>query len=99
MRGIARLCRRSVGRRAAPGLCVIDTQTVKCISGRGPRGCDAGKRVSGRKRVALVDAAGHWLAVAVVPASVQDRDTLAAFALRQAQERQGDVAKLAGSDL
>jgi transposase len=46
---------------------------------RGPRGYDAGKRVWGRKRVALVDAAGHWLAVAVVPASVQDRDTLPAL--------------------
>jgi putative transposase len=29
--------------------------------------------------VALVDAAGHWLAIAVVPASVQDRDTLPAL--------------------
>ena len=33
----------------------------------------------GRKRVALVDAEGHWLAVAVVPASVQDRDALEAL--------------------
>src|SRR3982751_3584671 len=32
-----------------------------------------------RKRVALVDADGTWLAVAVVPASVQDRDTLEAL--------------------
>jgi transposase len=58
---------------------------------RGPRGgaCppasrrpdrgDAGKRVLGRKRVALVDAEGHWLAVAVVPASTQDRDALEAL--------------------
>ena len=46
---------------------------------RGPRGYDAGKGVWGRKRVALVDAAGHWLAVAVVPASVQDRDALPAL--------------------
>jgi transposase len=43
---------------------------------RGPRGYDAAKGVVGRKRVALVDAEGHWLAVAVVPASVQDRDAL-----------------------
>ena len=42
-------------------------------------GYDAGKGVWGRKRVALVEAAGHWLAVAVVPASVQDRDTLPAL--------------------
>jgi transposase len=32
--------------------------------------------VLGRKRVALVDADGTWLAVAVLPASVQDRDCL-----------------------
>ena len=44
-----------------------------------PRGYDAAKAVVGRKRVALVDAEGHWLAVAVVPASVQDRDTLEAL--------------------
>jgi len=53
---------------------------------RGPRGGarppasrrldrgDAAKGTVGRKRAALVDAEGHWLAVAVVPASVQDRD-------------------------
>jgi hypothetical protein len=29
--------------------------------------------------VALVDADGTWLAIAVVPASVQDRDTLDAL--------------------
>ena len=46
---------------------------------RGPRGYDAAKGVLGRKRVALVDAEGHWLAVAVVPASVQDRDALEAL--------------------
>jgi putative transposase len=76
---IARLRRRAAGRRARPRLGIIDTQSVKCIGVRGPRGYDAGKGVWGRKRVALVDAAGHWLAIAVVPASVQDRDTLPAL--------------------
>jgi transposase len=38
----------------------------------------------GRKRVALVDADGNWLAISVVPASVQDRDTLPALDDRQA---------------
>ena len=33
----------------------------------------------GRKRVALVDADGTWLAVAVVPANVPDRDCLEAL--------------------
>jgi transposase len=84
MQAIARLRRRSVGRRAAPRLCIIDTQAVKCISVRGPRGYDAGKGVWGRKRVALVDAAGHWLAVAVVPAAVQDRGKAMWPSLREA---------------
>jgi putative transposase len=72
---IAKLRRRAAGRRSPPRLAIIDTQSVKCIAVRGPRGYDAGKQVLGRKRVALVDADGNWLAVAVVPASEQDRDT------------------------
>src|SRR3954468_4799624 len=88
LREVARRRRRKAGRQPGPTLGVIDTQTVKCIGVRGPRGgaCppasrrldrgDAAKGVGGRKRVALVDAEGHRLAVAVVPASVQDRDTL-----------------------
>src|SRR3954463_9892696 len=76
---VARRRRRAMGRRAKPRLSIIDTQAVKCIPVRGPRGYDANKKVLGRKRVALVDADGTWLAIAVVPASVQDRDTLAAL--------------------
>jgi putative transposase len=79
LRDLARLRRRAAGRRPMPRLAIIDTQTVKCISVRGPRGYDPAKRVLGRKRVALVDAEGHWLAIAVVPASVQDRDALPAL--------------------
>ncbi len=79
LRDVARRRRRTAGRRAEPRLSIIDTQVVKCIPVRGPRGYDAGKKVLGRKRVALVDAQGNWLAIAVVPASVQDRDTLAAL--------------------
>ena len=74
LRAVARLRRRAAGRRPEPRLCILDTQAVKCIAVRGPRGYDAGKKVWGRKRVALVDADGTWLAVAVVPAAVQDRD-------------------------
>jgi transposase len=79
LREAARRRRRKVGRRPGPSLGIIDTQAVKCIAVRGPRGYDAAKGVVGRKRVALVDVEGHWLAVAVVPASVQDRDTLEAL--------------------
>ncbi|QEE39033.1 MULTISPECIES: IS5 family transposase [unclassified Methylobacterium] len=76
MRALARRQRRRCGRRSEPRLAIIDTQSVKCISVRGPRGYDAAKKVVGRKRVALVDAEGHVLALAVLPANVQDRDTL-----------------------
>ena len=76
---LASLRRRANGRRPMPRLGIIDTQTVKCLPVRGPRGYDAGKKTVGRKRVALVDADGIWLAVAVVPASVQDRDVLPAL--------------------
>ena len=79
LRAVARLRRRGTGRGSEPRLAIIDTQSVKCIPVRGPRGYDAGKKVLGRKRVALVDAEGHILAVAVVSAAVQDRDTLAAL--------------------
>src|SRR4051794_6970503 len=79
LRDAARRRRRKGGRRPGPTLAIVDTLAVKCIAVRGPRGYDAGKKVLGRKRVALVDAEGHWLAVAVVPASVQDRDTLEAL--------------------
>ena len=78
-REVARRRRRAAGRRPGPRLGIVDTQAIKCIAVRGPRGFDPGKRVLGRKRVALVDAEGHWLAVAVVPASVQDRDALPAL--------------------
>ena len=79
LRAVARLRRQAAGRRPRPSLAIIDTQAVECISVRGPRGYDAAKKVLGRKRVALVDAEGHLLAVAVVPAAVQDRDTLPAL--------------------
>jgi putative transposase len=74
LRAVARRRRRAAGRRPEPRLCILDTQAVKCIGVRGPRGYDAGKKVWGRKRGALVDADGTRLAVAVVPAAVQDRD-------------------------
>jgi putative transposase len=87
LREVARRRRRKTGRRPGPTLAIVDAQAVKCIAVRGPRGgaCppasrrpdrgDAAEGVVGRERVALVDAEGRWLAVAVVPAPVQDRDT------------------------
>jgi len=40
---VARRRRRAMGRRAKPRLSIIDTQSVKCIPVRGPRGYDAAK--------------------------------------------------------
>jgi transposase len=79
LRQVARQRRRALGRKPEPRLAIIDTQSVACIPVRGPRGYDAAKQVLGRKRVALVDAEGIWLAIAVVPANVQDRDCLDAL--------------------
>jgi hypothetical protein len=44
-----------------------------------PRGYDGAKKLVGPKRVAMVDADGRVLALAVVPANLQDRDTLPAL--------------------
>src|SRR3954447_7829308 len=74
LREVARRRRRKGGRRPGPTLGIVDTQAVKCVAVRGPRGYDAAEGVVGRERAALVDAEGTWLTVAVVPASVQDRD-------------------------
>lgn len=79
MRSLARRQRRRCGRRTGPRLAIVDTQSVTCTGVRGPRGYDGAKKLVGRKRVALVDAEGHVLALAVVPANVQDRDTLPAL--------------------
>jgi transposase len=94
---LAVLRRRVTGRRPAPRLAIIDTQPVKCIAVRGPRGYDAGKKLVGRKRVALVDADGTWLAIAVVPALVQERDTLPALDAGKAEWPSLRVAVFAGA--
>ena len=52
----------------------MDSQSVKSTGKRGPRGYDAGKKVTGRKRHMAVDTRGVLLAVVVHPADIQDRD-------------------------
>lgn len=93
LQAAVRLRRRGAGRRSEPRLAIFDTQTVKCIPVRGPPGHNAGEGALVRKRVALVDAEGHILALAVVPASVQDRDTPAAL------DAEGELAEPARGDL
>ena len=67
--------RERVGRDASPSAAIIDSQSVKTTEAGGPRGYDAGKKVNGRKRHALVDTDGRGLVIEPHPASIQDRDS------------------------
>jgi transposase len=66
--------RQRVGREASPTAAIIDSQSVKTCESGGPCGYDAGKKIKGRKRHALVDTDGRGLVLCVHPASIQDRD-------------------------
>ncbi len=66
--------RERVGRAASPTAAVLDSQSVKTAKAGGLRGYDAGKKIKGRKRHALVDTDGRALKLHVRPADIQDRD-------------------------
>lgn len=67
-------CRDREEREASPSAAIIDSQSVKTTEAGGPRGYDAGKKINGRKRHALVDTDGRALIIEPHPASIQDRD-------------------------
>ena len=63
--------RERTGRQSSPTGAIIDSQSVKTTEAGGPRGYDAGKKINGRKRHALVDTDGRGLILEPHPASVQ----------------------------
>ena len=66
--------REWAGRAASPSAAIIDSQSVKITEAGGPRGYDAGKKINGRKRHAIVDTEGRGLVLEPHPANIQDRD-------------------------
>lgn len=73
LKALCKRMRQKQGRDEEPSAAVIDSQSIKTSAVRGPeKGYDAGKRIWGRKRHALVDTEGNLLAVKVTAASDSD---------------------------
>lgn len=66
--------RQANRREADPSAAIIDSQSVKTTEVADERGYDAGKKINGRKRHALVDTIGLAICFKVLAANIQDRD-------------------------
>jgi putative transposase len=66
--------RQAAERDSEPSAASLDSQSVKPTELADSRGLDAGKKIKGRKRHAVVDTQGLALRFKVLPGNVQDRD-------------------------
>ena len=65
---------RAAAARSRFPAAIIDSQSIKTTEAGGRAGYDAGKKINGAKRHALVDTDGRGPMIEPHPASIQDRD-------------------------